>query len=197
MLTQLCKLEITLPDCHVAVSRTIVVPIDTPLNALHVIIQKTMGWRNVHTHEFQTRTKRYGQKMYRGDDIENENFCILNHLVNASRKTFNYVYDLGEEWVHKVKAVDLDCKLTKSRRLFSCIAGKGACPPEDVGGPGGYKEFCENINDATSAQYAEMREWAYHECCYPQEQTWPDGFDLESANAAIADYDKWYKKYCR
>ncbi len=83
MQTQLCKLEITLPDCHVAVSRTIVVPIDTLLNALHVIIQKTMGWRNVHTHEFQTRTKRYGQKMYRGDDIENENFCILNHLVNA------------------------------------------------------------------------------------------------------------------
>ena len=44
----LYKLEITLENCHEDVRRTIIVPHDVRLDALHVIIQKVMGWRNIH-----------------------------------------------------------------------------------------------------------------------------------------------------
>ena len=43
MPNDLYKLEITLENCHREVSRTIIVPHDVRLDALHVIIQNVMG----------------------------------------------------------------------------------------------------------------------------------------------------------
>ena len=39
------------------------------------------------------------------------------------------------------------------------VGGKRACPPEDVGGPWGYKEYLEAIRDPSHARHAEMLEW--------------------------------------
>ncbi len=41
----------------------------------------------------------------------------------------------------------------------NCIAGKGACPPEDCGGPWGYEAFKETMNNPKHPEYKEMREW--------------------------------------
>lgn len=35
----------------------------------------------------------------------------------------------------------------------------GHCPPEEVGGPWGYAEFLEAIDDPNHERYAEFREW--------------------------------------
>ncbi len=39
------------------------------------------------------------------------------------------------------------------------LAGKGACPPEDVGGVGGYHQFLEAIQDPTHPEHQEMLDW--------------------------------------
>ena len=39
------------------------------------------------------------------------------------------------------------------------LEGKGACPPEDVGGLGGYKEFLEAWNDPKHPEHESMRQW--------------------------------------
>lgn len=39
------------------------------------------------------------------------------------------------------------------------LAGAGACPPEDVGGFGGYKEFLEAWNDLKHPEHESMRQW--------------------------------------
>jgi hypothetical protein len=41
-----------------------------------------------------------------------------------------------------------------------CIAGAGACPPEDVGGVAGYAEFLRAMADPRHPERAAMREWA-------------------------------------
>ncbi len=55
------------------------------------------------------------------------------------------------------------------------MAGKGACPPEDVGGIGGYYRFLEAISDPRDAEHKDMLEWGG-----PFE---PDAFDIDEINA--------------
>ncbi len=40
-----------------------------------------------------------------------------------------------------------------------CIDGKRTCPPEDCGGPWGYKEFLKAIKDPRHKRHEEMTEW--------------------------------------
>lgn len=59
-----------------------------------------------------------------------------------------------------------------------CLAGDGACPPEDVGGAGGYDEFLAAIRDPKNEQHDEMLEWiggAFD----------PDAFDVRATNEAF------------
>ncbi|MGH7264089.1 MAG: IS1096 element passenger TnpR family protein, partial [Candidatus Rokuibacteriota bacterium] len=39
------------------------------------------------------------------------------------------------------------------------VAAKGACPPEDCGGPWGYAELKEILADPSHEQHQEMLDW--------------------------------------
>lgn len=41
----------------------------------------------------------------------------------------------------------------------SCLAGKGACPPEDCGGAWGYADLKEILADPGHEQHHEMLDW--------------------------------------
>ena len=41
-----------------------------------------------------------------------------------------------------------------------CVAGRNACPPEDVGGPFGYPEFLAAFQDPSREEHERMVEWA-------------------------------------
>jgi hypothetical protein len=40
-----------------------------------------------------------------------------------------------------------------------CIDGENACPPEDVGGPGGYADFLAAIADPSHEEHAHLLAW--------------------------------------
>ncbi len=40
-----------------------------------------------------------------------------------------------------------------------CLAGARACPPEDVGGIGGYEDFLQAIGDPHHPEHKEFLEW--------------------------------------
>ncbi|MBN1983552.1 MAG: plasmid pRiA4b ORF-3 family protein, partial [Chitinivibrionales bacterium] len=58
-----------------------------------------------------------------------------------------------------------------------CIGGEGNCPPEDVGGEGGYDEFLEAIRDPKHPEHREMIEWG-------QGQQYKQ-FDLSNINTKL------------
>lgn len=64
-----------------------------------------------------------------------------------------------------------------------CIAGKRACPPEDIGGIWGYKELLEVSNNPDHPEYENLMDWA-------GEDFDPTEFDIQAVNAKLAGLPK-------
>ncbi len=60
----------------------------------------------------------------------------------------------------------------------ACVAGEGACPPEDCGGSYGFAEFKTLLTGPPSTEQEEMLEWAGGEFD-------PFRFNLAAASAAV------------
>lgn len=72
-------------------------------------------------------------------------------------KTFHYTYDFGDDWQH---LITLEMILEDYHYGYPVlIDGQENCPPEDVGGLGGYDEFLKIYNDPCNLHYVETIEW--------------------------------------
>lgn len=81
-------------------------------------------------------------------------------LENRKGKPFYYLYDFGDNWLHKIsflKPSGKDLEYFKGNPL--CVEASGACPPEDISGPWGYMDFLDAVNDKKHPEYKEYREW--------------------------------------
>jgi hypothetical protein len=79
-------------------------------------------------------------------------------LEDVGTKTLKYLYDFGDGWEHTIKVERLIAP--ESGVLYPrLIEAKGHCPPEDVGGPWGYREFLDAIADPSHERYHELKEW--------------------------------------
>lgn len=62
--------------------------------------------------------------------------CVENHLggmpcgSDEDIRDFAYIYDYGNEWIHRVEVIDFDYAGLPPRRKLYCLEAKGACPPE-------------------------------------------------------------------
>ncbi len=159
----IARLRIELEDVDHPVMRRIEVPVAITLADLHAVIQAAMGWQNAHLYEF-----RVGRSLAWGVPDPHWPEANTRPAKNASlaelalhlkqNKTFEYLYDFGDDWRHAVKleaiaAADSD---TIYPRL---VGGHGACPPEDCGGPPGYAHLLEAIADPDHEDHAELSAW--------------------------------------
>ncbi len=187
------KLEITLMECHVEVTRTLIVPACIRLDYFSEVLLYTMGWRNSHLHEFQTQSGNYGIKNPDwDDDLKNERRSKLSSIAKPKTPHFEYIYDYGDSWMHFVKVIDFNCNEIPPKRLFFCTEATGACPPEDVGGTPGYEDFCAAVNDPNHTEHEEMTDWVYS--FYPDSQKWPNGVSIDNINNILSSYERYYRK---
>jgi hypothetical protein len=169
-------LRITLEAVEPPVWRRVQVAGSTTLERLHPVILKTMGWRDVHLHEFEVGGKRYGQPepdepQYK---VEPEWKLTLRAAAPAEGARFRYVYDFGDGWRHGVLVDAIQTPASPFRHPV-CLAGERACPPEDCGGPPGYARLLEVLRDRTHPEHREMLAWAGR------------GFDPERFNLAAVN----------
>ena len=68
-----------------------------------------------------------------------------------------YLYDFGDGWTHSVTLLEVIEDYPHPHPVL--LDWEGACPPEDVGGPGGYAYFLEAWHDAKHEEHQEMRKW--------------------------------------
>jgi hypothetical protein len=175
------QLLIELDEVEPRVWRRLWVPDTLTMAKLDRVIQAAMGWTNSHLHEFEVDGKRYGIPDEEGvhdtptlDDRRHKVGAVLGDAVSRLR----YTYDFGDNWRHTVTVEDRLLPDESFNTWPLCIAGQNACPPEDVGGVGGYNDFLEAISDPSHDEHAAMWQWSGG----PFD---PAGFDVNATNAAL------------
>jgi Plasmid pRiA4b ORF-3-like protein len=179
---QIYQLKITLRHMKPPVWRRVQVK-DCTLGELHDVIQTCMSWYNCHLHEFEVGGERCGDPLQWQDgfggemEVGNEDKVKLSQVVAQGVKKFTYVYDMGDTWDHTIqveKVLDAEAGVRYPR----CIAGKRACPPEDCGGPWGYGNFLDAIQNPKHEQHEELLEWVGGEFD-------PEAFNIEAVNQKL------------
>jgi len=158
--------------------RRLLIPADYRLDRVHAVIQAAMGWQDCHLHVF-----RIGDASYARPDpydelgfLDETKFAIGDLVAPADR--IEYEYDFGDSWKHEL--VVEERTVARDDAMYpACIAGKGACPPEDCGGSYGFAEFKALLAGPPSSEREEMLEWAGGD--YDSGR-----FNLAAANAAVA-----------
>lgn len=153
-------LKVELQGVRPKVWRRVLVPASIRLPKLHVVLLRVMGWDGGHLHEFEFAEGRYGMPDPDWpDEMEDESKVTLTKALGYSI-TFTWTYDFGDDWAHKIKVERIDTMPAELKLQFPmCLAGAGACPPEDVGGAPGYAEFLEAIADPAHPEHGNMTSW--------------------------------------
>jgi Plasmid pRiA4b ORF-3-like protein len=129
---------------------------DTRLDHLHEILQAALGWENYHMHVFSFGDEEFGDR-----DPElgfsDERQVTLGELIDLGAR-FRYTYDLGDDWEHEITVEDL-LDADPDTHYPVLVAAKGACPPEDCGGPWGYANLKEILADPNHDEHQDMLEW--------------------------------------
>ena len=177
------QFKITLSDIKPAIWRRIQVQ-DCTLDKLHEHIQTAMGWTNSHLHQFEIQGERYGDPELLDDGFDefdgvDSTQTMISDIVpkNAQRFVIKYEYDFGDGWEHKV-LFEVCPLVDKGKKSPICLEGERACPPEDVGGVGGYYDFLAAITDPKHEEHESLLEWCGGSFS-------PDEFDPTKATKAM------------
>lgn len=176
-----------------AVWRRFVVPAEISLDRLHDVIQIIMGWKDSHLHEFNFGSCRYLENL--DEEFDDEKTFLeaserLNKHLKRKGASCVYVYDFGDSWSHRLVLENSNYELREDDCAISCLDGERACPPEDVGGPTGYEEFCKVIKNPKNKEYASMVAWSTG--FQPTAKKFdPAYFDVNAINEALGCFVRW------
>ena len=158
--------------------RKVVVPSETTFSVFHNIIQAAMGWEDCHMYSFSPSGYRSTPWIEEdGDDVDlsalgfedretiSAENIKLSDIFETKGQTFTYIYDFGDDWIHTITLEKIDKTDTSTNPKL--IDGKGACPPEDCGGPWGYENIKVVLEDKNHPDYQETKEWLFG--CYDEE----------------------------
>ncbi len=163
---QVYQFKVTLRGIRPPIWRRIQVPETYTFWDLHVAIQDAMGWMDYHAHEFIVPDPRGGERVrigvpdpeYGFQTVLPEEKQRISDWFQAEGDPSLYVYDFGDDWEHKVKLEKIVPR-EEGEDYPRCAGGKCACPPEDCGGPWGYRHMLEVLADPGHEEYEEMMEW--------------------------------------
>ena len=167
--------------------RKVSVPADYSFEDFHNIIQAAFGWEDAHLFLFAAEGHHSDPVIMMpapdGFDSFREELDAaetkLSTIFKVENQKYTYIYDFGDDWIHHIVLE----KITDEQHAKPILtAGKGACPPEDCGGPWGYAGLKETLADPTDPEHAELQEWLGLE----EREGWDAAhFDLHAAQGAI------------
>ncbi len=125
-----------------AVWRDLLVPGTDQLSWIADILLAAMGWNNSHLHQFLIGDARFGMHAddWADDEIDEATVTLIEAI--GDERQFIFEYDFGDGWEHTVEVRSIGTT-DHSLTFAVCTGGAYACPPDDVGGPDGYRAFLE------------------------------------------------------
>jgi hypothetical protein len=158
--TTVFQIKITLEGTDPPIWRRIQTK-DCTLEKLHALIQIAMGWEFEHLYRFEVGGVEFSDvESDMDDEVQDVRAVKLSDVIPAShrRPRFSYEYDFGDGWKHQL-IVEEQFEPRAGVAYPVCTAGARACPPEDCGGPWGYADFIEAIQNPTHKRHEELLEW--------------------------------------
>ncbi|MFH1127292.1 MAG: plasmid pRiA4b ORF-3 family protein [archaeon] len=176
------QLKISLKVISPPVWRRILVEDNITFDRLNNIIQATMGWGGYHLYVFDVGGEEIGIPDKEFDvDMTDSRRAYISKYLYAENQKFEYVYDFGDNWQHTI-ILEKILRKDPNGKYPICIKGKNACPPDDCGGPWGYKELLEAIKNPSHEEHKEMLEWIGGGKFDPEE------FDIDDVNEELSEY---------
>ena len=175
------QLHIALEWVRPVVWRRVLVSGNTKLDTLQEIFQAAMGWSDCHLHMFigPDESWMYSDPFRDIDGCADEGQVSLRKVAPHKGYVFDYLYDFGDNWLHRVEVEEIT---TQDLKMARCIDGEGSCPPEDCGGHLGYSEFVAAMSDPKHPNHN------YHKQNYSEWYTGdfdPKAFSAEKMSARI------------
>ncbi len=176
---QILQLKITLLDIEPKIYRIVQVPAEKTLRNLHKVIQRVMRWENYHLYQFVKGNDTYAPESTEASlpGGKSDRSVPLCELLPKVRSKLIYEYDFGDDWQHDVLLQKI-LPAEEGVRYPVCIEGKHAAPPEDSGGPYGYCDLLEALDDPQHPGHEDAADWL-------GEGYDPGFFDLEEVNRKL------------
>jgi hypothetical protein len=137
------KIEITIAESKPEIIREVLVDKNITLHKLHQIIQSIFNWENYHLYRFDINNEYYEQKL---PDLPNDSRDTKKYKLGNIAKVndvFEYVYDFGDDWLHKIKITE---ETNDEVKTPVCLQAEGIAPREDCGGIYGFMDLLEIAN---------------------------------------------------
>ena len=156
----IAHLRIKLDDVEPAVVRRVEVPLTIRMDRLHLVLQAAMGWTNSHLYEIRARDVGWGSPDpdFGDGPLDASKARFIDVLEDAGARSLKYLYDFGDGWEHSVR-IERITDAVPGIVYPRLIEAAGRCPPEDVGGPWGYREFLDAIATPRHKEHAETLQW--------------------------------------
>ena len=191
--TEAAELTVTLDLDGSEAVRRLIVPTFFTFAELHQLIQTVYCWQDYHLHEFVLPQDEYGRPteliVPRADELEGtENYRLeadvrLSEVFCADKMSGNgvitYLYDFGDGWKHIIRCEQIIKDYNEN--YAQCIHMEGDAPPEDVGGPGGFQNMLDILQDEGHPEHEHTKAWALGMRWRPLAEG-----DLEKRNRALA-----------
>jgi pRiA4b ORF-3-like protein len=157
---RIAHLRIKLDDVEPAVVRRVEVPLTIRLDRLHLVLQAAMGWTNSHLYEIRARDVGWGtpDPDFGDGPLDASKARLADVLEDVGARSLKYLYDFGDGWEHSVR-IERITDAMPGIAYPRLVEAAGRCPPEDVGGPWGYREFLDAIADPDHQEHAESLQW--------------------------------------
>jgi len=133
------KIRVTLEEVEPPIWRSVLVEASTTLHELHRTIQMLFDWYDYHLYRFEIGDREFEAP---DEDAEGEDATkmTLGRLGLSPGDRFRYIYDLGDDWVHRVEVEGREIASDRAW-LPWVINGARRGPPEDCGGVHRYSEI--------------------------------------------------------
>jgi len=176
-------LRVDLEHVDPPVWRRLRVPGRVTLDELHVVLQEALGWEDRHLYRFRIGGELFADPEWldvRGQEVHDPEAHVLADLELRPGDELRYVYDFGDGWRHRIRVEGMEpaSEDEAERAPAVCVDGTGRCPPEDCGGPSGYREPLAALEDPSHPRHDELARWAGPDFD-------ADAFSPEVANAAL------------
>lgn len=167
---QVLQFKITLLDTKPEIWRRIQIAETATFWDLHVALQNVMGWEDCHVHMFtvfncdKTTKDAHWRPIadigvpheFNPDVLPDWDIKVADYLDSDSK--ILYEYDFGDSWIHQIEFEGYFERIT-GQRYPQCLDGAMSCPPEDIGGIGGYYNFVEIMSNKKHPEYRDMFGW--------------------------------------